>query len=75
MGSMSMLLITSLNPKQLNAAAASTMGDLDNLPPLPSKAEATLSDAMEDIRVRAETMSSLLRDIIDRPPRHWGINE
>ena len=72
---MSMLLITSLDPKQLNAAVASTIVDLDNQPALSSKAEASLSDAMEDIRVRAETMSSLLRDIIDRPPRHWGINE
>jgi hypothetical protein len=75
MGSMSMLLRTSLNPKQLNAAAASTIVDLDNQPALSSQAEATLSDAMEDIRIRAETMSSLLRDMIDRPPRHWGINE
>ena len=72
---MSMLLRTSLNPKQLNAAAASTIVDLDNQPALSSQAEATLSDAMEDIRIRAETMSSLLRDMIDRPPRHWGINE
>ena len=72
---MNMLLGTSLNPKQLNAAAVSTIGDLDKLPSLSSQAETTLSDAMEDIRVRAETMSSLLRDIIDRPPRHWGINE
>jgi hypothetical protein len=31
---------------------------------------------IEEIHLRAETMTPLLKEILDfRPPPHWGINE
>jgi len=36
----------------------------------------TSSTYLEDIRRRAETITPLLKKILDyRPPPHWGINE
>ncbi len=33
-------------------------------------------DAIGEIQLRAETMTTLLRDILDsQPATHWGINE
>ncbi len=72
---MDMLLVTYADPKQLNAAeppvvAVSTAISTDS-PVLCSD-----PDPIEDIRVRAETVSLLLKDMMERQPtRHWGINE
>jgi hypothetical protein len=72
---MSTPLVTS-DPKLSNAAVSPAVAVPGHPLALSSKPDAILSDPMEDIRVRAETISSLLREIIDqRPPRHWGINE
>ena len=39
--------------------------------PMPGEVE-----SIEDIHMRAETITSLLKDILDyRPAPHWGINE
>ena len=68
---MDMLLVTSANPKQLNAAETSAVVVSTDSTMLCSD-----TDPIEDIRVRAETMSLLLKDMMERhPTRHWGINE
>lgn len=73
---MNMLLVTSANPKQLNADMNSSIVGQNNLLAFYSEPDAILSDPMKDIQIRAETVSSLLKEIIACcPPRHWGINE
>jgi hypothetical protein len=64
-------LVISLDPKQLSASEASViLASTDSPVPCPD------ADPIEDIRVRAETVSSILKDMMDRQPsRHWGINE
>jgi hypothetical protein len=76
---MSTSLVT-YDPKQLNALVPPVVAVPDNSLALSSEMSVTLSgpiaDPMEEIRIRAETVSSLLREIIEqRPPLHWGINE
>ncbi|MGC9941392.1 MAG: hypothetical protein ABSE48_06125 [Verrucomicrobiota bacterium] len=64
-------LVISVDPKQLNAAVTAAIVASTDSPVSPPN-----SDPIEDIRVRAETVSSLLKDMMDRhPSRHWGINE
>lgn len=44
--------------------------------PAPVKPLAADSVFMEQIQSRAETISPLLRELLDfRPPPHWGIND
>jgi hypothetical protein len=68
---MDALLVNSPEPKLLiRDTPDSLLVAADTAPPVPA------SDPIEDIRVRAETVSSVLRDIINQPSmRHWGINE
>lgn len=38
--------------------------------------ESLISSSMEEIHNRAETISPLLQELLDRrPPPHWGLNE
>lgn len=38
--------------------------------------ESLISSSMEEIHNRAETISPLLQELLDRrPPTHWGLNE
>jgi len=68
---MNVLLVTYVDPKQLTAATPPAVVVSNDSPALCSNL-----DPIEDIRIRAETVSSLLKDIMDfRPSRHWGINE
>jgi hypothetical protein len=69
---MDVIVVTSGDPAPLNAAVPPTIiVSKDAAAPL-----APATDPMEDIRVRAETVSSLLKDMMNLPPtRHWGINE
>ena len=65
------LLVTSVDPKQLNAAEIPAVV-VSNETPVPG----SHPDPIEAIRVRAETVSLILKDMMDRHPvRHWGINE
>jgi hypothetical protein len=64
------------DPKQLNKLMPPMVAVPDNSPGSSSDTHLTLSDPIEDIRIRAHTVSALLREIIEqRPPVHWGINE
>jgi hypothetical protein len=63
-------LMISRNPTFPDLKTTALITDADGLLPVPRL------DPEEDIRLRAETMTSTLKGIIDfRPPRHWGINE
>jgi len=64
-------------PEPLNHAAIPSSVIAAHEPAaLPSPADTTISHALEDIRVRAETVSTLLKGIMDQgASRHWGINE
>jgi hypothetical protein len=43
---------------------------------LPAKAESLISSSIQEIHNRAETISPLLQEFLDRrPPPHWGLNE
>ena len=65
------LLVTYVDPKQLNAAETPAVVISNETP-----VHCSDSDPIEDIRVRAETVSLILKDMMDRhPTRHWGINE
>ena len=73
---MNELLITSVNPKPPVPVLTSATVGPEQLPVLPSESPTSSPDPREDIRVRAETVSSLLRGIPEyRPRRHWGIND
>lgn len=42
----------------------------------PEKPERLISSSIEEIHNRAETISPLLQELLDRrPPPHWGLNE
>jgi hypothetical protein len=72
---MSTSLVTS-DPKLLNSPVFPVVAVPEHPLAFSSQSEMALSDPIEDIRVRAQTMSSVLREIIEqRPSRHWGINE
>ncbi len=63
-------------PEPLNAANPTSVIATGDLTALPSPTDETISDPLEDIRIRAETVSTLLREIMDHgATRHWGINE
>jgi hypothetical protein len=69
------LLMRQALPEQLNAAIPPSAMVTGELPPLPLSG-ASAAEAFEDIRVRAETVSTLLKEIVnERTTRHWGINE
>ncbi len=74
-GFMKTLLVTSVDPKLSDSAASLMIVESGSSAFVPSL-DPLLLDPIKDIRVRAETMTSLLQGIIDyRPPMHWGINE
>jgi hypothetical protein len=73
---MKQLLTTNALPAQMDAVIPPTVLATANLPALPSVSGASVPDALEDIRVRAETVSNLLKEIMDHGvTRHWGIND
>ena len=75
-GTMKPLLMRHALPEQLNAAIPSHVVVPSELPALPSLSGASTPEAFEDIRVRAETVSTLLKEIVNQgTTRHWGINE
>ncbi len=70
------LLMRHALPEQLNAAIPPHVVVPGELPALPSLSGASTPEAFEDIRVRAETVSTLLKEIVNQgTTRHWGINE
>ena len=63
-------------PEPLHAANLTSVIATGDLTALNAPAGETISDPLEAIRVRAETVSTLLREIMDHgATRHWGINE
>ena len=66
-------------PNEGSVAAVCPIGMLDtgDSPLLSCAVELNGSDPLEDIRIRAETVSKVLQEIVDRRTtrRHWGINE
>ena len=63
-------------PERLNAAIPTNVIATSDLTALSSPSGATNPDPLEDIRVRAETVSNLLKEIMDHGSmRHWGIND
>ena len=63
-------------PERLNAAIPASVVATASITVFPSPAGPINPDPLEDIRVRAETVSSLLKEIMDRGTmRHWGIND
>ena len=63
-------------PERLNAAIPTNVIATSDLTALPFPSGSTNPDPLEDIRIRAETVSKLLREIMDRgAARHWGIND
>jgi hypothetical protein len=74
-GFMKTLLVTSVDPKLSDSDASLMIVKSESSAFVPSL-DPLLLDPVEDIQVRAETMTSLLQGIMDyRPPMHWGINE
>jgi len=63
-------------PGQFSATNPPPVVATGDLTALPSLSGAYTPDPLEDIRVRAETVSILLKELMDRGSmRHWGINE
>jgi hypothetical protein len=63
-------------PAQHREVSPANVIAASDLKTLPSSSGEILCDPLEDIRVRAETVSKLLKEIMDRgATRHWGINE
>jgi hypothetical protein len=63
------------NPKLLNDVAICSRA-ANNLLLSRHDPDPTPFYAIEEIHIRAETMTPLLKEILDfRPPPHWGINE
>jgi hypothetical protein len=63
-------------PEPHHGAIPATVIATEDLAVMPSPATESGSDPLEDIRVRAETVSALLKGIMDHgATRHWGINE
>jgi hypothetical protein len=61
-------LLTEVVP---HSSAVEAVMLLHHADPMPGELE-----SIEEIHVRAETMTSLLKDILDyQPATHWGINE
>ncbi len=69
----------SSQPNEGSVASVFSIGALATANPalLPSAGQLRGSDPAEDIRVRAETVTEVLQEIVDRQAnrRHWGINE
>jgi hypothetical protein len=63
-------------PERLNAAIPTSVIATSDLTALPSPTGSTNPDPLEDIRIRAETVSKLLKEIMNHgTTRHWGIND
>ena len=75
---MSTLLIISTNPGLLTDGAklAGILAAQNNLPEHHHVLEPMEFCTVESIQVRAETLTPLLKEILEyRPVPHWGINE
>jgi hypothetical protein len=74
--SMKQALTLNAFPERLNAANPASVVAVSAIAVFPSPSSSASPDPLEDIRVRAETVSTLLKEIMDRGAmRHWGINE
>ncbi len=63
-------------PERLNAAIPTNVIATSDLTTSPSPTDKTIADPLEDIRIRAVTVSKLLKEIMDHgAARHWGIND
>jgi hypothetical protein len=63
-------------PKLLADVATGSIAADDILRKHRQDTEPNLYYTIEEIHLRAETMTPLLKEILDfRPPPHWGINE
>jgi hypothetical protein len=63
-------------PERLNAAIPTSVIVTSDLTTLPSPTGSMNPDPLEDIRIRAETVSKLLKEIMNHgTTRHWGIND
>ena len=73
---MKQALTLNAHPERLNAAIPTNVVVASTLTSFSASSGSASADPLEDIRVRAETVSSLLKEIMDRGAmRHWGINE
>ena len=75
---MSTLLITNGNPNSLPASTTLILAASAPVAPPAHlhSSESTFFYTVEEIRFRAETVTPLLRELVEfRPPEHWGINE
>jgi hypothetical protein len=63
-------------PERLNAAIPTSVIATSDFTTLPSPTGSMNPDPLEDIRIRAETVSKLLKEIMNHgTTRHWGIND
>ena len=65
----------SIKPKPAGGQSGGSLTRKNASPQL-SESSHSVSVYFEEIRNRAETISPLLKELLDRrPPPHWGINE
>ena len=70
------MLHASEQPKQLAESLPVNLVPKGQVPPGQTESPEVFSSYIEEIHNRAETISPLLQELLDRrPPPHWGLNE